>query len=38
VRLHEIPGADHFSILDEMERSDGLIVDILRELRAAAEL
>ena len=38
VRLHEIPGADHFSILDEMERSDGLIVAILRELRADAGL
>jgi arylformamidase len=38
VRLHEIEGADHFSILDEMERSDGLIVDILRELRASAGL
>ena len=25
--LREIPGANHFSILDEMERSDGLIVD-----------
>ena len=36
--LREIPGADHFSILDEMERSDGLIVDILRELRANAGL
>jgi arylformamidase len=38
VRLQEIPAADHFSILDEMERSDGRIVDTLRELRAAAEL
>jgi arylformamidase len=38
VRLHEIPAADHFSILDEMERSEGLIVDTLRELRAAAGL
>jgi arylformamidase len=36
--LREIPGADHFSILDEMERSDGLIVDILRQLRADAGL
>lgn len=36
--LREIPGADHFSILDEMERSDGLIVDILRELQANAGL
>ena len=36
--LREIPGADHFSILEEMERSDGLIVDILRELRANAGL
>ena len=36
--FREIPGADHFSILDEMERSDGLIVDILRELRANAGL
>jgi arylformamidase len=36
--LREIPGADHFSILDEMERRDGLIVDILRELRANAGL
>ncbi len=34
--LCEIPRADHFSILDEMERSDGLIVGILRELRANA--
>jgi arylformamidase len=37
-RLREIPGADHFSILDEMERSDGLIVDILRGLKADAGL
>jgi arylformamidase len=36
--LREIPGADHFSILDEMERSDGLIVDILRQLQADAGL
>jgi arylformamidase len=36
--LREIPGADHFSILEEMERSDGLIVDILHELRANAGL
>ena len=36
--LREIPGANHFSILDEMERSDGLIVDILRELQANAGL
>jgi arylformamidase len=36
--LREIPGADHFSILDEMERSDGLIVDILCGLRADAGL
>jgi arylformamidase len=36
--LHEIPGANHFSILDEMERSDGLIVDTLRELKGAAGL
>ena len=34
----EIPGADHFSILDDMARSDGLIVDILRELKANAGL
>jgi arylformamidase len=36
--LREIPGADHFSILDEMERSDGLIVDALRELKGTAGL
>jgi len=36
--LHEIPGANHFSILDEMERSDGLIVDTLRELKGTAGL
>jgi hypothetical protein len=36
--LREIPSADHFSILDEMERSDGLIVDILRQLQADAGL
>jgi arylformamidase len=36
--VREIPGANHFSILDEMERSDGLIVDILRELKANAGL
>jgi arylformamidase len=36
--LREIPGANHFSILDEMERSDGLIVDILRELKTNAGL
>lgn len=36
--LCEIPGADHFSILDEMERRDGLIVDILRKLQASARL
>jgi arylformamidase len=36
--LREIPGADHFSILDEMERGDGLIVDILRDLKANAGL
>jgi arylformamidase len=34
----EIPGADHFSILDEMEASDGQITDGLRDLRAAAGL
>ena len=31
-------GADHFSILDEMERGGGLIVDILRDLKASAGL
>lgn len=36
--LREIPGANHFSILDEMERSDGPIVDILRELKTNAGL
>ena len=36
--LREIPGANHFSILDEMERSDDLIVDILRELKTNAGL
>jgi arylformamidase len=36
--FREIPGADHFSILGEMEKSDGLIIGILRELRAAAGL
>ncbi len=36
--LREIPGANHFSILDEMERSDGPIVDILRELKTDAGL
>jgi acetyl esterase/lipase len=34
----EIPRADHFSILDEMEASDGQITDVLRELRVAAGL
>ena len=36
VQFREIPGADHFSVLDEMEKSDGLIVGILRELAATA--
>jgi acetyl esterase/lipase len=35
---HEIPGADHFSILDEMEAGDGQITKVLRDLRAAAGL
>jgi arylformamidase len=38
VQFREIPGADHFSVLDELEKSDGAIVGILRELRAAAGL
>jgi arylformamidase len=38
VQFREIPGADHFSVLDEMERSDGAIVAILRDLRTAAGL
>jgi arylformamidase len=38
VRFREIPGADHFSILDEMAKSDGAIVEMLRELRTAAGL
>jgi arylformamidase len=36
--FREIPAADHFSILEEMEKSDGLIVGILRELAATAGL
>jgi arylformamidase len=36
--FREIPAADHFSILNEMEKSDGLIVGILRELAATAGL
>jgi arylformamidase len=35
-QFHEIPGADHFSVLNELEKSDGLIVGILRELQTAA--
>jgi arylformamidase len=38
VLFREIPGADHFSVLDEVEKSDGAIVGILRELRATAGL
>jgi arylformamidase len=38
VQFREIPGADHFSVLDELEKSDGAIVGILRELRATAGL
>jgi arylformamidase len=38
VQFREISGANHFSVLDEMERSDGAIVAILRDLRTAAGL
>jgi arylformamidase len=38
VQFREIPGADHFSILGEMENSDGAIIGMLRELRTAARL
>jgi hypothetical protein len=38
VQFREISGADHFSVLDEMERSDGAIVGVLRQLRATAGL
>jgi arylformamidase len=38
VLFREIPGADHFSVLDEVEKSDGAIVGILRELRATVGL
>jgi arylformamidase len=36
VQFREIPAADHFSVLNELEKSDGLIVGILRELHTAA--
>jgi arylformamidase len=38
VLFHEIPAADHFSVLDELEKSDGQIVGILRELGTTAGL
>jgi arylformamidase len=38
VQFGEIAGADHFSILEEMEKDDGAITGILRDLRAAAGL
>ena len=38
VAFHEIPGADHFSILEGMERADGRLMAIVREAVAAADL
>ncbi len=38
VVFREIPGADHFSILGDMERADGLITVSLRELKTEAGL
>ena len=38
VAFHEIPGADHFSILEDMERADGRLTAIVREAVSAADL
>ena len=38
VAFHEIPGADHFSILEGMERADGRLTAIVHEAVAAADL
>lgn len=38
VAFHEIPGADHFSILEGLERADGRLMAIVREAVAAADL
>ena len=38
VAFHEIPGADHFSILEDLERADGRLMAIVREAVAAADL
>jgi arylformamidase len=38
VDFHEIPGADHFSILEEMARPDGRITQLLRNLVATRGL
>ena len=38
VAFREIPDADHFSILGDLEHADGLLVAILRELMAEAGL
>ena len=34
----EVPGADHFTILDEIARPDGRLTAILRNLKASAAL
>ena len=38
VVFHEIPDANHFSILEGMERADGSLMVIVREAVAAAGL
>ena len=38
VVFHEIPDADHFSILESMEHGDGRLTAIVREAVAAADL